>query len=143
MRLERKIVEGVQILGQTCKSNRISRYDFILYFDDTIFRGELKENGSFRVKLNATILSKRHQGAWLAVWGVFHLPPRYFDTFQSELLSVARSVAKFLRKLVNNILRAIKINFNECIAPLPCKLPSQYFVLGGKTRASRPHNFSQ
>ena len=32
---------------------------------------------------------------------------------------------------------------NALTATLPCKLPSQYFVLGGKTRASRPHNFSQ
>ena len=61
-------------------------------------------------------MSKRHQGVGLAVWGIFYLPPGYFDTFQSDLLSVTRSVAKFLRKLVNNILRAIKINFNECTA---------------------------
>ena len=51
----------------------------------------------------------------MAVWGIFYLPPGDFDTFQSKLLRVTRSVAKFLRKLVNNILRAIKISLMNAL----------------------------
>lgn len=83
------------------------------------FRGELKSDPFWiNKKSNAAILSKRHQGVrvkGVAVWGIFYLPPGYFDTHQSELLRVTRSVAKFLCKLVNNILRAIKITLMSAL----------------------------
>ena len=110
------------------------------------FRGELKSDPFWiNKKSNAAILSKRHQGVrgGGGSLGNFLSSSRIFwhtsvwVTPRHEICSQVSLQAREQHPESN------QDNFNECTAPLPCMLRSQYFVLGGKTRASRPHNFSQ